>query len=444
MKTDGYGLFTECHRLYIAGVRAAVRECLEFRYGDNWWKDGVLAAISPEQRQQFERIMQRDAPTQVEELLDAPHFGSIICRSDSFADRFNDLSATYRKLRHLGYMRNAWAHMRMRTISLARVMQSLDIMEDILASLRRREALEVARMRDEFSAHTSVERNGFEDLLEEEDVDGVEELANENPSERIPAESLAMWSHLQSYLQLDILVEPSEEDESLASVVLRVSNRAPSGTRLPDIHFRDVRVDVIPEGRYYFGRLQGVNLAPGQTAQEDLTVPLRQLAHTEFDLRGSVDWDQLFSFRRKSGPPKDAVRRILDEFVERFQSLGIREFLQEILDEITAAEPTMTMQQAAQLRARLGDFQSVAAEKTEGMNGLYEEFMLNNETTIGAQCVEVVAFLKGLTGNIHSLDQAIGQTDLESISQAVNDLEQSQLAIIRLENTIREIAERAA
>lgn len=74
---------------------------------------------------------------------------------------------------------------------------------------------------------------------------------------------------------------------------------------------------------------------------------------------------------------------------------------------------------------------------------MYDEFTLNSDTTLGAQCVEVIEFLKGLTEKIRSLDRAIGQTDLDSIGQAVNDLEQSQLAIVRLENTIKEIAERA-
>ena len=421
-----------------------MRERLESRYGENWWRDGVLATVSPEQRQQLERTMAREFPDTAEELLDAPHFGAIICRSNSFADRFNDLSATYRKLRHLNYIRNAWAHVRMKNVSLARVMQSLDIMEDILASLRRREALEIARMRDEFATYTSVGEDAIVDLLEEDDVDGVEEIESDYLSERMPSEPLAVWSHLQSYLSLDILVGPSEEDEDFASVVIRVSNRAPRGLGTPDVHFRDVYVNMVPESGYQVSRLRGFSLAPGQNAQEDIRVPLRQLAYTEFELQGSVDWDQLFRFRRKTSPPKETIKQILDEFVERFESLGIREFLQEILDSITAAEPSMTMQQAAQLRKNLENFQTVATEKIEGMDCLYKEFMLNNDTRLGGQCNEVLEFLRGLTEKIRSLDRAIGETDLESIDQAVNDLEQSQLAIIRLENTIKEIAERAA
>ena len=421
-----------------------MRERLESAYGDNWWRDGVLSTVSPEQRQQLERIMERETPDSLEELLDAPHFAALICRSNSFADRFNDLSATYRKLRHLNYIRNAWAHVRMRGISLARVMQSLDIMEDILASLRRREALEIARMRDEFTAHTSVGSDGIDDLLEEEDVDGVEELESQYPSVGVPGEPLAVWSHLQSYLSLDILVEPSGEDEDFVNVVIRVSNRAPRGLGTPEVHFREVHVNIVPEGQYQVSRLRGFNLAPGQNAQEDINVPLRQLAYTEFELQGSVDWEQLFRFQRKTSPPKETIKQILDEFVERFESHGIREFLQEILDSITAAEPSMTIQQAAQLRKNLENFQTVATEKIEGMDGLYQEFMLSSDTRLGEQCVEVIEFLRGVTEKIRSLDRAIGETDLESIGQAVNDLEQSQLAIIRLENTIKEIAERAA
>lgn len=68
LNTDGYGLLTAFHRLYIAGVRAAVRERLKSSYGDNWWKDGVLVAVSLEQRHQLERISEH-SPIRAESVF---------------------------------------------------------------------------------------------------------------------------------------------------------------------------------------------------------------------------------------------------------------------------------------------------------------------------------------------------------------------------------------
>ena len=130
MNSDVYTLFTECHRLYIQGMRIAVRERLEAVHSDEWWTEGVLTKVATEQRKQLERLENGQSQDTRETLLDAPHFSAVICRSNSFADAFNDLSTVFHKFRRLSTIRNAWAHVQMDNISSARVIQSLEIMEE--------------------------------------------------------------------------------------------------------------------------------------------------------------------------------------------------------------------------------------------------------------------------------------------------------------------------
>ena len=153
-----------------------------------------------------------------------------------------------------------------------------------------------------------------------------------------------------------------------------------------------------------------------------------------------MDWERLFTFQRSKGLPSEVVKPVLDEFMSQFEELQIKEFLQDVLASINDAQPTMTMQDVAQLRRRLEEYQEIVSVKVRGIDGLFREFMLHKGTTLGAQCIEVIQFLRSLTSKMHSLDEAISQTDLELISQAVNDLEQSQLAIVRMETTIKAIA----
>ena len=441
MQSDGYGLFTECHRLYVSGVRLAVRERLESVYGGDWWNKGVLSVISPEQRQQLERIAKRESPDALEVLLDAPHFGAIICRTSSFADAFNDQTATFRKFRRLGQVRNAWAHVQMDSVSLARVMQSLETMEDILASLRRREALDIERIRREFSEQSSIPSDTMHEiLLEEGDMLDIEDFDSGYASDERTVEPLTLWSHLQSYLSLDTIIEMMPEPEGTAQITLRVSNNAPKGQNLPNLHFHDVLVRMIPEGRNRLRNISGISLAPGDTIEDEVNIPVKLLPSIEFSLEGRLDQNSLFNFRRKLGLPSETVKPILDEFVVRFESLGIKELLQFILESIANANATMTLQEAAQLRKGLQDFQPVIQEKISGIDQLSGEFMLQRGSTLQVQCVEVNQFLRSLTLKITSLDEAISQTDPESIAQAVNELEQSQLAITRLENTIKDMA----
>ena len=444
MQPDGYRLFTECHRLYVSGVRLAVRERLQVVHGDAWWDKGVLSVVSPEQRQQLERIVNRDSPDAFELLLDAPHFGSIICRAASFTVNFNDLSATFRKFQRLNRIRNAWAHVQMDSVSFVRVMQSVETMEDILASLRRREALDIERIKREFSEHSSISPDTMgEPPLEEDDMVGIEDFDSGYASDGRTIEPLALWSHLQSYLSLDTIVEPHAESEDMARIIVQVSNNAPKDRNLPVVQFHEVYVRTLHEGRYSFDRRNrygNVSLAPGEKFEDELTVPVKFLASIEFSYGGSIDQNKLFNFRRRLGLSSETVRPILDEFVVRFESLGIKDLLQVLLDAIASADASMTLQEAAQLRKDLENFQAAVTDKINGISELSREFMLQRESTLGAQCGEVIVFLRELVAKIESLDEAISQTDTELVSQAVNDLEQSQLAIIRLENTIKGIA----
>lgn len=437
MKINGYILFSECHRVYVCGVRRAVREYLEDVHGNDWWSKGVTPFLSDEQRRNLDRMVNREVPTAVEALLDAPHFGAVICRNTmAFPDTFNDSSAAFRNFQRLAQVRNEWAHVQ--NISLARVMQAVDIMKDILASLRRREALEIERIRKDFSVQSS---EPVEEPDEDEDMEIVEIVDNEYDADEramLPMEPLDIWNQLQSFLVLDTSVTAFGDAEESARVILRVSNTAPSGENLPDVCFNDVEVQVLSGNRIRPIRWESIE--PGQSVEHELTFPFVHLASTEFSLRGRVDANRLFDFQRKVGLPGDVVKPILDRFVARFDALEIKEFLAEVLASISNADPTMTLQEAASLRKKLQEFQPITDQKIVGLDQLFREFATSKSSTLGRRCIEVIQFLRELNSKIRVLDEAISQTDSDLINQAVNNLEQSQLAIIRLEHTIKGMA----
>ena len=60
MGTDGFELYTKCHRLYIQGVRRAIRERLEIAYGNSWWERGVLPALTEDQRRILGIALERE------------------------------------------------------------------------------------------------------------------------------------------------------------------------------------------------------------------------------------------------------------------------------------------------------------------------------------------------------------------------------------------------
>ena len=168
-------------------------------------------------------------------------------------------------------------------------------------------------------------------------------------------------------------------------------------------------------------------------------MPLRQIAFTEFELVSQVDWDRLFSLTRRETPPKDFVGPILDELLDSFESLGVTDFLDSVLNSIDRVVPEMTMQEASNLRSELQGFRETVAQKIEAIGNTMNEFMLDRRFKPGTHFNELAVFLHGLSEKIQALDEAFSQTDFELIDQAINELEQSKLAVMRLENAIKGI-----
>lgn len=445
MKPDGYSLFSDCHRRYVLGTRIAFRERLEKAHGSDWWNKGVVPAISDAQQQNLARMIARDSSGNLEDILDTQHFGSIITQNhtEAFGDAFNNSYRTFNQLRTLTRIRNDWAHVQ--NMPIARVMRAIEIMEDILASLRRREALDIKRIRENFSEHPT---DAADDQSQEEEVmqQDMQELDSDYPSEARPTSLMELWHQLQAYLVLNIVVEPIPDDtRERVRVILRVSNEAPAGDGLPEVYFSSVEITTVDSSRDDSIRISDRNtptrigsLGPGQTSERKLTIWIKQLASTEFKLHGTIDPNTLFSFRKLVAPPSEVVEPILNELMERFEELGIRGFLDGVLASITKVEPaSMTMSEAASLRRNLEEFKSVIQGKLRDLDKLFRDFGIHKGSTLGTRFGEIMQFLRDLHKKLGALDEAISQTDTDMISQAANELEQLQLAIIRLENTIK-------
>ena len=443
MLNDATVLFTECHGHYIRGVRVAVRERTETEHGEDWWDKGVLANVTPDQRQQLERLAYIQSPDSLEDLLDAPHFGPIVCGSKLFLDYIGDSLTTFRKFRQLNRIRNEWAHVRMDRTSTARVVQSITVMEDILSLLRRREALEINRIREDYSTQPLASTSDVEKLPEEDDMEAIEDFEYDLPSDERHFDPMALWAQLHSYLELDTKVEPIEGNPDAQRITVSVTNHSPKTPDDPEVHFKNVSVTIQPDHWGHGHHISGYTLSPGDTTSFEIEMPVPQMASTEFELQASIDWNRLSFMKRSHGLPADVVRPILDELLASFEALDVKEFLERVLDSIAEIDSNMTMQDAAELRNDLKRFLEEIGEKVNGVGDIMRQFLLNRNTRPGSHFRDVAEFLNGLSAKISSLDEAISQTDLDLINQAKHELEQSQLAIMRLENVIKAIAGRS-
>lgn len=457
MKQEENTLFSACHWLYVQGVRIAMRERLENAHGAAWWANGVIAAMSRQRQEAYRNFLknrsEQVSPDDWGSLLDTPHFAAIVAHnySTAFADAFNNSMSAFRDLQSIARARNRWAHVQQ--MPFPHTLTAIDTMGSVLASLQRREALDIQKMRNAFlqeiSSVISVEEpEEVEDMIQAED-----DIEDTYVPDEQGSPLFSSWHELRSYLTIDTEVESgaNTQDETVL-VTVRVSNTAPASPDLPKVRFVDVKLNVPSgsiddrrRGRGGYNRDYG-DLEPGQSFEEEFTFPRKRIIAVNFSVYGQIDLDSLFNFRQKSGLPTEVVKRVLDEFVEGFQGLEVKEFVERSLAVMSAAGSEMTMQQAAALRKEIEDIRPILGEKMQNLHHLAQVFGFNidrgddqsGDYSLGNECAEILRLLREFGGNLLKLDKAIGETDVDLIQQSVNGLEQQQLAIMRLENAIKE------
>ena len=224
----------------------------------------------------------------------------------------------------------------------------------------------------------------------------------------------------------------TEGSNDQAYIVVKVHNTAPNSRDLPTVVFNDIRI--LTSGR----RQQALQqLMPGETGQVEFTFPAKGLMGVEFEVVGKIDSEELFGFARTTSLPEDVIGPLRQEFTGRLESIAIRQFVQEILDAIGTPDPNMTFADISGLRETLKEQPERIKTKREDLGQLFRDFSLDRASTLGTRLREIILALEEFEKKLAALDEAISHTDLDLMHDAVSDLKQIQLAVLRVEDAVR-------
>ena len=427
MTADGFMFFTETHKLYVQGVRRAICQRLQSAFGDEWWERGVELALRPEQRESLRSQVERRPGRDRQLLLDVSHFGWIIVNhhNEVFSDAFRDTLWAANEIRFLTNLRNEWAHVQDIPLTLAK--RAADSMKSILASLRCEEALEIERMSD----HLDIQPGDMQDGHHVDDLTPDPPYDTSGPA----AGPWELWRQLRSYLVVDKSIEFFDDERRnlrRAQVAVRVHNTAPDSGDWPAVHFKSVQVNVTGGDSQDLGSLE-----PGGMAEAEFTFPAMQLVDIDIQVEYQIDGDRLWGFRQPANLPAEVIGPLQQEFVNRLEAIGVKEFVNRALEEIGVPDQSMTLADIARIRSNIQILAPGSREKREALGALADEFSLSRASTLGGRTREIVRGLVEFEENLASLDQAIGLTDLDLITQAVSNLQQIQLSVLRVEDAIR-------
>ena len=435
---DPYLLFTQCHRLYVQGVRRALRERLEKEYGGNWWNDGVMGALLYDSRERVKRMMERDPERSLESHLDSGDFGRVVSISRAaFSDVFADGLAAFNQFRHVARARNEWAHVQ--DMPSARVIFAIETMRSVLASLRQSEALDVNKLSRNLAGESRD--MAANESMDERFEDGADAPDDDYELDDVALPTSALWKQLQSCLSVNTSVTMGEDDNALISV--NVSNTAVTGEGMPAVWFNPVEIHannvnmLDGSGRERRGVVRTNNLGPGQSYIAQYTCPRNALATASFRVSGNLDMGSFFHFSNPGVLPSEIVSPILDEFFERFEALDIKAPFEKALDTISAVNPSMTVADLLSVPPELERIKSLVNDKANGMGALFKDFHLNGEHPLVKECSEIAGYFGQVARQIETVENAIGSVDLDTIAQVARNLEQIQLAVLRIEDAVK-------
>jgi len=415
----------------MQGVRRAIKERLVTAYGEHWWDQGVMLALPEAVRERLSGEAGRHPDAEHHHVLDAAHFGQIIAsrHANAFADDFADPVQTYRQFRRLVSIRNRWAHIQ--TMSHAEVRFAAELMRQILAALRCEEALEIAEMTELI---TSPIADYIEDRFENDEESIVEQIDHQAPDDLI----WQLWNRAQSFLEVEQEVHFSQEIRSKieqAHINLKIRNNAPNNRGWPVVHFKSVQVSIPQVASKILEAL-----GPGETQEIEVSCPADKLVEIQTEVSGQLDSNRLFDFWRTAELPQEVVAPIRQKFTNELDVIQVREFVANALQTIEIVNPGMPLSEIASFRTAVANLSGESQTKRELLGSLFQHFHLSRESNLGNHLRELILMLQNFESKISILDEAIGNTDLDEIRNAIQDLKQMQLAVFRIEDAIRTTA----
>ena len=316
---------------------------------------------------------------------------------------------------------------------MARARQASHLMRRILVSLRCEEGLEVERMIQDMAGEPGTEVLEAE-MEELEPQDGATEL-NVGATTQ-----LSLWRQVQSYLVVEQTIERLEDQSTdEARVVVTVHNAAPDSRDWPSVHFRsvEIRVPVSALERGHSGQRELGEIAPGDTRQVEFKYPVRQLISFEVEISGEIDTEKLFRFTRTQNPPHEIIEPLRREFLDKLESIDVKEVVNSVLEQVDAPISTMTLSDIARVREALQRESERIEGKRDEVVKLFEDFKLGRQSTLGARTREIILALDEFRQKLQVLDKAMSSTDMEMINEALSNLKQIHLAVLRVEDVAR-------
>ena len=281
--------------------------------------------------------------------------------------------------------------------------------------------------------------------LEEEYIDDREpEAIDENPFQSSDVLG-RIWDQAQSFLVLDKTVAQSQgvHDRQLwANVTIRIHNTAPNSPDWPWVCFKSVNFDVPGiqwewQGSRQRGPRSFGELAPGQVHEIGLTFPWNQLMSVTFVVSGQIDTDRLLDFRQVTGLPTEVVTPLQQDFAAQLSAIEINQFVGSAIAIFGALSPTMPLADVVNVREAVHDFSARIDDKQIRLDQLLGMFHLGPGTAMGTRIQDLSQALRDFQSKISDLDVAIGDTDLQRIGEAVDELKQIQLSLQRVEDAIQ-------
>ena len=432
--SDADVLMTLCLRLYVGGMRRVVSERLQEHFGQEWWQRGVLSVVDKERQQHLKDDIRLNSQRDPSTSLDAAHFPLITNAHvdqvfpNAFVNRFEAIDRMW----NVVHVRNQWAHQQ--GVPFPRVLRAAGWMKDVLLELKCPEALEIEKLIKDYAIEPMA-------VAEEQTMYNVETPidADDLPDVRETLSTLGMlWHELRGYLQVETEVAmPEDQERGDATVTVRVYNSAPSNREAPEVHFRGIAIQAVGGNARRRGEEEISELGPGDTGEVQFAFPARQILAVTFDITGEVDTERYFRFTTNAGLPEEVVEPIRKELHAWLDKMDLKAFVEGVEADVSGFHEEMPMNELRSRRVALKLHAEELKAKRQDLDKLYSHFKLRGGSMLADRIKELASDMNDSTERFKELDEAMGETEMEKIEDAVRGVQEVHLALLRLEAAIR-------
>lgn len=260
-------------------------------------------------------------------------------------------------------------------------------------------------------------------------------------SSELPIDPMKIWRGLYSYLEVkqEVLPDDKRPESNRVKVAVTIRNTAPDGVDSPQIVFKNIVLNGVPGAVQSRDTVPSGQLGPGGTSRVEFRINRNALLAFQLNVDAEIDGEALFRFNAPAENTATATTETRLGFSTQLDQIAIRDLVTEAMNTLSQADESLSYAEMGGIRDAARGLATRTREATVQVRRLIRFYQLGSSSALGAETARLSRTLALFQEKVQGFDEALGSTNMDEIKKALKDLQQAQLAVLRVEAELRSV-----